>query len=56
VTLGIASLVLGIPIIAIVTSSASGLTGLIVVWVVIAAINIAYAFRPGQSHQHHDHR
>ena len=53
-TLGIASLILGIPITAIVSYSPAHLTGLVVVWIAIAAINIAYAFRPGQPHQHPD--
>jgi hypothetical protein len=44
--LGVVSIVLGIPITAIVAWSPAHLIGLIVVWAAIAAINIAHAARP----------
>lgn len=44
--LGVISIVLGIPITAIVAYSPAHLIGLIVVWVAIAVINVAYATRP----------
>ena len=44
--MGIISLVLGIPITAIVAYSPAHLPGLLVVWIAIAVINVAYAVRP----------
>ena len=46
--LGVISIVLGIPITAIVVFSPAHLTGLIVVWIAIAVINIAHSLRPSQ--------
>jgi hypothetical protein len=47
-TFGVVSLVLAIPITAIVAYSPAHLIGLIVVWVAIAVINVAHAVRPQQ--------
>ena len=49
--LGFASLIFGIPITAIVVNSPAHLVGLIVVWVAIAVINIAYAVSNANAQQ-----
>jgi hypothetical protein len=49
--LGIVSLILGIPITAIVAYSPAHLWGLIVVWLGIAVINIAHAANHAATHQ-----
>jgi hypothetical protein len=54
--LGVISIILGIPITAIVAYSPAHLTGLVVVWVAIAVINIAHAVRPSQWHDPRDRR
>ena len=54
--LGILSLILGIPITAIVAYSPAHLWGLLVVWVAIAVINIAHAASHAASSQAGDRR
>lgn len=58
--LGFASLIFGIPITAIVVNSPAHLAGLVVVWVAIAVINVAYAVSHAnaqqQSHARDDRR
>lgn len=49
--LGVVSIVLGIPLTAIVAYSPAHLIGLIVIWVAIAAINVAHAVRPSEWRQ-----
>ena len=56
IALGVISLVLAVPITAIVAYSPAHLVGLIVVWVAIAAINLAYAARPGHGSDPRDRR
>ena len=57
---GVLSVVLGIPLTAIVVWSPAHLWGLLVVWVALAVINIAYnaasVARGNQSHPPHDYR
>jgi hypothetical protein len=54
--LGILSLILGVPITAIVAYSPAHLWGLLVVWVAIAVINIAHAASHASTNQPSDHR
>lgn len=54
IALGVISIILGIPITAIVAYSPAHLTGLVVVWVAIAVINIAHAARPPHGHDPRD--
>jgi hypothetical protein len=56
IALGVISLVLAIPITAIVAYSPAHLVGLIVVWVAIAVINLAYAARPSHRDDHRNRR
>jgi hypothetical protein len=56
VALGVISIVLGIPITAIVAYSPAHLVGLIVVWIAIAVINVAYAVRPAHGQDPGDRR
>jgi len=49
--LGVVSIVLGIPLTAIVAYSPAHLIGLIVIWVAIATINVAHAVRPSEWRQ-----
>jgi hypothetical protein len=49
VAIAVLSLLAGIPLTAIVLARPAGLTGLLVIWIAIAVINVAYAIRPPRS-------